>query len=510
MKNILQMLEASEKRFPDKTAFSDGETEFSYARLTRSAKGVGTALARLGAGFPFPVPVIAPRSAAQVVGMLGALYGGGFYTVIDPDSPEERVRDIFDTLQPATAVCSREFLPLARRLLPGKELISLEEASDGEIDEGLLSGIRSRMIDADPAYVLFTSGSTGKPKGAVLTHRNVLAYADWVANAFAIDENTVFGNQAPLSFSMSVLDVYTSLLCGATVRIIPKKLFSFPVELFGYLNDNGVNTIYWVPSALCIVANCSLFEYARIDGVKKVLFAGEVMPVKQLNYWMDSMPEGTLFANLFGPTETTDICSYYIVDRRFDDAGSLPIGRNCDNTALSVITAQGREAAPGEEGELYVRGAIVGAGYYRDPERTAESFVPDPLDPYCPQTVYRTGDLVKYNDRGELQFISRIDNQIKHMGYRIEPGEIEAAVGALPGVRAVCCVYDSVKDEIVLVYEGARRADEKSVEKLSAARLPGYMLPQRFIKVPSLPRTESGKTDRTRIAAEYAGGNNNG
>nr|MCR5689139.1 AMP-binding protein [Clostridiales bacterium] len=154
MKNILQMLEASEKRFPDKTAFSDGETEFSYARLTRSAKGVGTALARLGTGFPFPVPVIAPRSAAQVVGMLGALYGGGFYTVIDPDSPEERVRDIFNTLQPVTAVCAREFLPLARRLLPGKELISLEEASDGEIDEGLLSGIRSRMIDADPAYVL--------------------------------------------------------------------------------------------------------------------------------------------------------------------------------------------------------------------------------------------------------------------------------------------------------------------------------------------------------------------
>lgn len=506
MKNVLEMLEASAGRFPDKAAFSDGETVLSYSRLMRAAKGVGTALARLGAGFPFPVPVIAPRGTAQVVGMLGALYGGGFYTVVDPDSPEGRVRDIFDTLEPSAVVCAREFLPLAGRLLPGRPAVVLEEASAGEVGEELLADVRARMIDADPAYVLFTSGSTGKPKGAVLTHRNVLAYADWVANAFAIDENTVFGNQAPLSFSMSVLDVYASLLRGATVRIIPKKLFSFPVELFKFINDNGVNVIYWVPSALCIAANCSLFKYARIDGVKKVLFAGEVMPVKQLNYWIDSMPEGTLFANLFGPTETTDICSYYVVDRRFFDGESLPIGRSCDNTSLSVITAGGKEAEPGEEGELYVRGAIVGAGYYRDPEKTAESFVRDPLNPYYPETVYRTGDLVKYNDRGELLFVSRIDRQIKHMGYRIEPGEIEAAVGALPGVRAVCCVYDKGKDEIVLVYEGARQADEKTVAEGAAARLPAYMRPQRFIKVPSLPRTESGKTDRTRVEAQYAGG----
>lgn len=499
MKNILEMLERSAERFPDKIVFRDETTDLTYSEFLNTAKAIGTDIAKSGV-FKKPIAVIAERSVKNLAAMFGVLYSGNFYTVIDCEMPPERVKAIFETLKPAAVVVTKACLSLLEKLDFNGKAVNYEIAKDCPADSNLLGKIRENMIDSDPAYVLFTSGSTGVPKGAVVSHRAVLTYVKWYVDTFKIDENTVFGSQTPFYFSMSVSDVFSCVFAGAELNIIPKSLFSFPMKLIEFLNERRVNTIYWVPSALCIIANWRALDYGELKYVKKVLFAGEVMPVKQLNYWISKL-EGAMFANLFGPTETTDICTYYIVDRKFEDGETLPIGRACDNCDVFVVKEDGTKAKQGEEGELYARGSFLAMGYYNNPEKTAAAFVQNPLNTAYPETVYKTGDLVKYNEKGELIYISRIDFQIKHMGYRIELGEIEAAANALGYVTACAAVYDSDRDRIILAYEGKKRESAEILSDLRL-RLPEYMTPQIVKRIKAMPHNANGKVDRKKILEE--------
>lgn len=499
MKNILEMLEYSAERFPDKLIFRDENSDMTYSEFLNTAKSIGTFIARYGI-INKPIAVIAERSVKNLAAMFGVLYSGNFYTVIDSEMPPERVKAIFNTLKPTAVVVTKACLSLLKKLDFNGKAVNYEIAKDCPAESNLLGKIRENMIDSDPAYVLFTSGSTGVPKGAVVSHRAVLTYVKWYADTFKIDESTVFGSQTPFYFSMSVSDVFSCVFAGGELNIIPKALFSFPMKLIEFLNTRRVNTIYWVPSALCIIANWRALDYGELKYVKKVLFAGEVMPVKQLNYWISKL-EGAMFANLFGPTETTDICTYYIVDRKFEDGETLPIGRACDNCDVFVVKEDGTEAKSCEEGELYARGSFLAMGYYNNPEKTAAAFVQNPLNTAYPETVYKTGDLVKYNEKGELVYISRIDFQIKHMGYRIELGEIEAAANALGYVTACAAVYDSDRDKIILAYEGKKRESAEILSDLRL-RLPEYMTPQIVKRIKAMPHNANGKVDRKKILEE--------
>lgn len=499
MKNILEMLEYSAERFPDKIVFRDETTDMTYAEFLNTAKAIGTDIAKSGV-FKKPIAVIAERSVKNLAAMFGVLYSGNFYTVIDSEMPPERVKAIFNTLKPAAVVVTKACLSLLEKLDFNGKAVNYEIAKDCPADSNLLGKIRENMIDSDPAYVLFTSGSTGVPKGAVVSHKAVLTYVKWYVDTFKIDESTVFGSQTPFYFSMSVSDVFSCVFAGAELNIIPKSLFSFPMKLIEFLNERKINTIYWVPSALCIIANWRALDYGELKYIKKVLLAGEVMPVKQLNYWISKL-EGAMFANLFGPTETTDICTYYIVDRNFEDGETLPIGRACDNCDVFVVKEDGTKAKIGEEGELYARGSFLAMGYYNNPEKTAAAFVQNPLNAAYPETVYKTGDLVKYNEKGELIYISRIDFQIKHMGYRIELGEIEAAANALGYVTACAAVYDSDRDKIILAYEGKKRESAEILSDLRL-RLPEYMTPQIVKRIKAMPHNANGKVDRKKILEE--------
>ena len=499
MKNILEMLEYSAERFPDKYVFRDENTDMTYAEFLRTAKSIGTDIAKHGINNK-PIAVIAERSAGCLAAMFGVLYSGNFYTVIDSEMPPERVKAIFETLRPAAVVVTKACLSLLKKLDFNGKAVNYEIAKDCPLDGDRLLKIRERMIDSDPAYALFTSGSTGIPKGAVVSHKAVLSYVKWYSDTFKIDENTVFGSQTPFYFSMSVSDVFSTVYAGAELNIIPKMLFSFPMKLLELLNERRVNTIYWVPSALCIIANWRVLDYGELKYIKKVLFAGEVMPTRQLNYWIEKLPYA-LFANLFGPTETTDICTYYIVDRKFKDGETLPIGRACDNCDVFVLKEDGTKAKTGEEGELYARGSFLAMGYYNNPEKTAAAFVQNPLNTAYPETVYKTGDLVKYNEKGELIYLSRIDFQIKHMGYRIELGEIEAAANSLDYVTACAAVYDSNNDKIILVYEGKKREITEILSELRL-RLPEYMIPETVKRIKAMPHNANGKIDRKKIFEE--------
>lgn len=219
------------------------------------------------------------------------------------------------------------------------------------------------------------------------------------------------------------------------------------------------------------------------------------MPVKHLNYWRNALGGDVLFANLYGPTEATDICTYFVVNRDFDDNSTLPIGAHCDNCNVFIVNDKNEKAKVGEEGELYIRGSFLARGYYNNPEKTAAAFVQNPLNSAYPETVYKTGDLVRLNQNGEIEYICRKDFQIKHMGYRIELGEIEAAASAVKNVSECACIYDSENDKIVLFYSARHCSTEDFLSSLSE-KLTSYMMPGRAVKLPALPHNQNGKIDR--------------
>lgn len=500
MKNVLEMLERSARTYGDKIAFTDERGGVAYSDFLTRCHRVGSRLIRLNAR-RCPVAVLMEKSVDALAAFFGVVYSGNFYVVIDSQMPDDRIWAIFGTLSPLAVVADRDNLEKAGRVFPDGPVVPYDEAAVYPLDGTGLTEIRRDSIDTDPLYALFTSGSTGTPKGAVLCHRNVLAYIEWVIETFGFDEQTRFGNQTPFYFSMSVLDIYATLWSGGTLHILPKSLFTFPVPLLEYLNSHEVNTLYWVPSALSIVANWKALDVLPVPTLKTVLFAGEVMPVRQLNYWRDKLPDAR-FANLYGPTEVTDICACYVVDRPFSDDESLPIGYPCNNCGILLLRPDGTPAPPGEEGEICVRGSFLAMGYYGEPAKTAEAFVQNPLNPRYPERIYRTGDLAKVNERGELVYLSRKDFQIKHRGYRIELGEIEAAAASLEGMETSVCVYDDEKSRIVLIYQG-RSLDDKTVRESLKRKLPAYMCPDRLIRVEQMPHNRNGKIDRAYLKNNY-------
>lgn len=496
MKNILEMLEKNTVKYAEKTVFADENREISYGAFLLSAKKIGSCLAEkniCGA-----VAVYVEKSVECLECMFGALYAGCYYAVIDTKMPKERIAVLFEKIRPSSVICSEKTFDEFSNFGFDLNILKYNEIICSETNETALGTIRDKQIDTDPAYVIFTSGSTGQPKGTIVSHRNVLAYTEWFCSKFGINENTVFGNQTPFYFSMSVSDVFSTVRGGASLHIIPKMLFSFPVKLIDFMRERNVNSIYWVPSALCIVANWKTFDIADAGFLKLVMFAGEVMPTKQLNYWIKNIP-GARYANLFGPTETTDICCCYIVNRAIPDDRSVPIGTHCDNCDCLII---GEDGKPSDRGELYVRGSFVALGYVNDSEKTAGAFVQNPLNDSYPEIVYKTGDLVKMNEYGEMEYISRADSQIKHMGYRIELGEIEFAANKIDGITLAAVVYDRQNDRIVMAYQGKKK-DEGYIYSELEKYVPKYMLPTNIIRLKEMPYNANGKIDRKWIAANY-------
>jgi non-ribosomal peptide synthetase component F len=258
--------------------------------------------------------------------------------------------------------------------------------------------------------------------------------------------------------------------------------------------------VFWVPSVLTNVANYKILDATVLPPLRKVLFAGEVMPTRTVTYWRQKYPDA-LFSNLYGPTEITVDCTYYIVDREFKDAEALPIGFPCRNTDVLILNGEDRLAQGEEPGELCVRGSSLALGYWNNPEQTARAFVQNPLNPHYPERIYRTGDTVYRNRRGEIMFVGRKDFQIKHLGYRIELGEIEHAVFQVEGIRNCCVVYNQGKKEIALFYESAGELDSAYVRQKLSAALPKYMLPTAFRWMERIPCTPNGKIDRAQLAA---------
>jgi len=509
--NVTHYLDQTAKRYPDKIAVDDTQKTLTFKQLQSQALRIAGCIAESGLE-NHPIAVFMQKGCDMVMSFAAVNYSGNFYVPVDTKSPDSRIKSIFDSLQSKIILTNEANYERLQSLYEGKIICITDKTPlpqplpkkggecsppSGEL-EGALFAMMGGVIDTDPVYSIFTSGSTGNPKGVVISHRGVIDYIDWAIQTFDVDENTVIANQAPFYFDNSTLDLYLMFATGAELLIVPDEYYAFPAKLLDLLNEKKVNFVFWVPFVLINIANYDLLGQKKPEYLRKILFAGEVMPNRHLNYWRKHLPD-CLYANLYGPTEITVDCTFYIVDREFTDDEPLPIGKPCRNSGVLILTADDREAKTNEQGELCVRGSSLAMGYYNDPEKTAKVFVQNPLNPHYPEIIYRTGDVVYRNERGEIMYVGRKDFQIKHAGYRIELGEIENAVLGTGLVKTVCVVYNQEQKEIVLFYQTEADLNIGEFRKRMLQFVPKYMLPTKQYRLDEMPLSANGKIDRLKL-----------
>lgn len=497
--NVLEYIEATVQRLPDKVAFADDHEELTFSQFYHGARVIGSRLAQKEI-YKEAVLIYMEKSPSAIQAFFGTIYGGCYYVPLDAEMPARRIDLIIESTKARILICDETTRERIEKLNFQGEVCLASELVQEKENTGALEKIRKQSIDTDPIYVLFTSGSTGVPKGVVGHHRGVIDYIDQLSEVLEFDENTVFGNQAPLYFDACMKEVYPTMKYGATTYLIPKQLFMFPIKLVEYMNEHKINTVCWVVSALTMISAFGTFEEVIPEHLHTIAFGSEVFPIKQFNLWKQTLPEAK-FTNLYGPTEATGMSCYYHADRTFEVGEVIPIGRPFQNTEILLLKEDGTRASEGEEGEICIRGTCVTHGYYNNPEKTEEVFVQNPLNPNYPERIYKTGDIGKINEDGELLFISRKDYQIKHMGHRIELGEIDANVAMVEEVRTCCSIYVKEEEKIVLFYVGD--IENRPLTKALKEKLPRYMLPNAMIRLEQLPLTANGKMNRLEMKKIY-------
>ena len=509
LRSTLDYLDNLDTRFDDKPAFLGGEPSAASSEDSESPEGsrltfrdlknvsfrIGSFLARKGL-FRAPIAILMEKSPEEAAAFFGVWRAGCYYIPLDPEMPKARIQKILENMKPALILYGNGLKALAEEVAPDLELASYEESRTGKPDLLLLKKAYGRILDVDLAYVVFTSGSTGIPKGVAACHRSVIDYIEALCSSLEFTENTVFASQTPFYFDACLKELISSIKLGASAYLVPKSLFTQPVKLVEYLNENQVNTLCWVVSALTFISSLGTFQRVRPETLRTVAFGSEVFPQKQFRLWREACPDA-VFYNLYGPTEATGMSCFYKLERELKENEPIPIGRPFPNTEVLLINEKGALAGEGEEGEIYLRGTCVTLGYYNDPEKTSAFFVQNPLQSAYPEIVYRTGDAGKYNEYGELVFLSRKDRQIKHMGHRIELGEIEAAGSEIEGVQECAAVYDEKKGKILFFYAGSAETGE--VVQALKDQLPRYMIPNRVKALESLPHSPNGKINRKEL-----------
>jgi len=528
---LQRLLTDSAARAARRPAVAVGARFLTYAELDQLSNQVGRALLAQGVTPGDRVGILSPKSAAAVVAQYGVLKAGACYVPLDPKSPASRLATIMtdsgvtvvlaDQATAGQAAALADSVPQLRAVIvsgPHWGRDAAPRPADGPAPQGpaivpweaVLAEPAGALgdgltIDSDLAYILYTSGSTGTPKGVMISHRASLTFVEWAAACAGLTEEDRVCSPAPLHFDLSVFDVFAACKAGACMAVVPENTSIFPARLAQWLERAQISVWYSVPSVLTMLAthgNLPGFELSRL---RAVIFAGEVFPAKHLNRLMTELP-GPRYLNWYGPTET-NVCTWYEVPPGSGElTAPVPIGKACANTDAFAVTSEGgRVAKPGEEGELYVRGSGLMRGYWGDQEKTRRMLVRNPFQAAYDEPAYRTGDLVTLDDAGNYVFLGRRDGMVKTRGYRVELGEVEAALYAHPAIREA--VVLPVPDELlgsrlraVICADVAAGLTREEVLDHCRRRLPSYMVPDVVEFLEALPRTSTDKVDRARLA----------
>ncbi len=506
--NVIDYLKRTVEVFPEKQAFTDGNSGLTFRELFDAAERGASFICERGL-FNRPIVIFMKKSPEEAAAFCAVLMSGNHYVPIDEEMPKRRIELILENVKTGIIICDETTLEQAKLFNDESEKVLWKDMVKHEILEKQLSEVSRKMTGKEPAYVLFTSGSTGIPKGVACSHESVIDYAEQLVKTLNITENTRFGEQAPLYFDASLKEFLSTLKTGATTVLIPHELFRTPIPLIEFLNREKINTLCWVVSALTFVSAFGTLDIVKPEYVETLTFVGEIFPIKQFLLWKKALPKARMF-NLYGPTECTGVSTFFEIPDGYSPKDAIPAGKPFEGTKLWLVgedgkvipqnvTANANGRDPDGIGEICIGGKGVALGYYNDPERTAEVFTEREIDGQT-ERIYRTGDLGRFDEDGNLVFVSRKDYQIKHMGHRVELGEIEASVSEIPGVRLCACTHSKESGKITLFYVGdIEKADLTRELRKSLQR---YMLPNKAVKLDTMPTTATGKIDRKKLNEE--------
>jgi amino acid adenylation domain-containing protein len=510
-----ELLAASAEEHPNRTAIVDGARSATYAELEARASRLANLLLDLGVAAGDRVGLYREKRLESLVGIYGALKVGATYVPLDPQAPPARLAYITRDCDSRVILTGEDkagtWAELVSAGSPLETLVVLggHDAGPAPADvrivtsnalEGQPETVSPTKVDErDLAYILYTSGSTGYPKGVMLSHRNALAFVDWAVECFDVNPEDRLSSHAPLHFDLSIFDLFAAAKAGAAVVLVPPVISMFPAEVARFIGEKEISVWYSVPTILSMLALRGGLTGGEFPHLRTILFAGEVFPTKYLRRLMELLPH-VRFCNLYGPTET-NVCTYYDVPSLpAEQTEPIPIGKAIANVDVFAVTEDSKVAAPGEVGELYVRGQTVMRGYWGDPLRTEKVLVRDPFGGGSDEYVYRTGDLVQQDEDGSYRFLGRRDAQIKSRGYRIELGDVESTLVTHPAV--VECAVIAVPDELItnriraFVAVREKGVQDADLVRYCAERIPRYMIPDSFEFRDALPRTSTGKVDR--------------
>ena len=503
--NLLEYLQETVKCASEKIAVKENSREITFKQLNQKAKALATYLLQADANIiNKPIAVYLPKGIECVISDIAIMYSGNVYMNLDVKSPKQRICNIIDHIMPAYIITTEQYsLDFLENQV---KVICIESVcNESEIDAEGIKARMQKLVDTDPLCIINTSGSTGTPKGVVLNHRSFIDFTEQAIEVLNIGKDEKIGSLSPAIFDIFSFELCMLMAKSNTIIIIPDSLSAFPSRILQILADDKVTFIFWVPTIMVNIANMDLLKSFDLSALKLVLFAGEVFPTKQFNYWRKILQEA-VFVNMYGPIEITLDCTYYIVKRDILDDEPIPIGYAFKNTDVLLLKENDTLAGKNEDGEICIRGTSLAMGYYNNPEKTAAAFVQNPLNQAYPELIYRTGDIGFINALGEIVFKGRKDSLVKHLGYRIELSEIEhIIINSLKLVKNCCIVYNFKEKQIVLIYEDERDLPIAEMRRAILTVLPKYMVPTVYIKMEELPRNPNGKIDRNKLKEKIVG-----
>ncbi|MEA2176605.1 MAG: hypothetical protein QOD00_4197 [Blastocatellia bacterium] len=497
---VHHLIAAQAERTPEAVAVLCAEEHLTYRELDRRANQLAHYLASLGVGPEMRVGICMERSVEMLVALLGILKAGGAYVPLDPQYPLERLSCMLEDAQIAVLLTQERLLDV----LPTHASLMVSVDADWDvIATQSAEKISSVVHSQNAAYVIYTSGSTGQPKGVMIPHGALVHYLNWCTQAYALADGRGAPLHSSLAFDLTVTSLFSPLLAGRTIHVVREN--NGPDLLGATLcGEGGFSLIKITPAHLHMLAQ--QLSPAQAAGATKVMvIGGEALTVEDLAFWRKFAPR-TRLVNEYGPTEATVGCCVYEVNELTETAGAAPIGRPISNTQLYILDQHLMPTPVTVPGELYIGGEGLARGYLNRPELSAERFIPDPFSERAGARLYRTGDLARYLEDGNLEFLGRLDEQVKLRGYRIELGEIESVLKQHSGVSeaSVLLREDEPGDKRLIAYVVSSSGPAVSSGELRLflrEKLPDYMLPASFVMLAEMPLTTHGKVDRQALPA---------